>query len=172
MITIRTHADTLREQEAREQLLRILETYDLKKWLFTSEVLIQQDERPHSHPVLTLNCRYVQQDEQQLRVFLHEQMHWFATAHEEKVKEGIEEFKKIFPSVPVGGEDGARSEFSSYLHLIICYLELCALSEVLGQLRARELLSNTFGYKWIYKQVLENTDLLAGVVLKRGLVLP
>ncbi len=172
MLTIRTHSNMPHEIEAREQLLRILETYDLEKWLFTKEVLIQEGARPFSHPVLTLNCRHVHQDEKQLAVFLHEQMHWFLNTPNLEWREAIGEFRVIYPEVPVGGEEGTRNEHSTYLHLIVCYLEFIALSQVLGETKARELLSRTIGYKWIYKQVLENTDLIASVVSKYGIVLP
>ena len=40
----------------------------------------------------------------------------------------------------VGGE-GARDEFSTYLHLIVCYLEFSAMKELLGEPKAREIMA-------------------------------
>jgi hypothetical protein len=86
MLNIMTHSNTVCEQEARAQLLRIVETYDVEKWLFTKEVLIHEGERPHSHPVLTLHCRHLRCDHCQLTLFLHEQMHWFLSDYSQTLK--------------------------------------------------------------------------------------
>ena len=61
-VRIRLHADTDLEKRGRDQLERLLRTYDLNKWLFTHDVLIQSRVLPHSHPVLTLNTRYLDHD--------------------------------------------------------------------------------------------------------------
>jgi hypothetical protein len=43
------------EAQTRDQLQRLLKTYDLSTWTWTRKVLIDQDAIPHSHPVLTLH---------------------------------------------------------------------------------------------------------------------
>ena len=48
-LSIRLHRGTPPEERGREQLLRLLYTHDLQKWLFTSNVLIQDGVIPHSH---------------------------------------------------------------------------------------------------------------------------
>src|SRR5687768_11798227 len=66
------------EQQTRDQLERLLKTYDLSKWIITRSVMIDEKTAiPHSHPVLTLNTRHVKDDELMLSTFVHEQMHWF-----------------------------------------------------------------------------------------------
>jgi hypothetical protein len=80
-IDIRLQSGTPLEERGRDQLRRLLRTYDLHKWLFTRDVLIQSGVIPHSHPVLTLNTRYVDDDTAQLATFVHEQLHWFLTDH-------------------------------------------------------------------------------------------
>jgi hypothetical protein len=72
-VEIRLHRGTPLEERARDQLRRVLRTYDLRKWLFTRDVLIQSDVIPHSHQVLTLNTHYVDDDIAQLSTFVHEQ---------------------------------------------------------------------------------------------------
>ncbi len=83
-IDIRLQSGTPLEERGRDQLRRLLRTYDLHKWLFTRDVLIQSGVIPHSHPVLTLNTRYVDDDTAQLATFVHEQLHWFLTDHVER----------------------------------------------------------------------------------------
>ena len=67
------------KEKAREQLKRILSKYDLDPWIFTQRVQIVAGVDPHSHPILTLNTDFLDNDELQLSVFLHEQAHWFVS---------------------------------------------------------------------------------------------
>src|SRR5690242_10916965 len=85
-IDIRLHTGTPLEERGRDQLRRLLRTYDLHKWLFTRDILIQSGVIPHSHPVLTLNTRYLVDDTAELATFVHEQLHWFLTDHVERAK--------------------------------------------------------------------------------------
>ena len=73
-LTIELKNGTAEEAETRAQLLGLLEKFDVTPWLFTTSVLIDPAETPHSHPVLTLNTRY--SEHALLATFLHEQMHW------------------------------------------------------------------------------------------------
>src|SRR5262249_32114244 len=51
------------ELQTRDQLQRLIKTYDLAKWTFTRSILIDEEAIPHSHPVLTLSARHVKDDE-------------------------------------------------------------------------------------------------------------
>ena len=51
------------EIQTKEQLQRLLKTYDLSKWIFTKSVVIEENVIPHSHPVLTLSTRHIKDDE-------------------------------------------------------------------------------------------------------------
>lgn len=42
-----------------------------------------------------------------------------------------------YPGIPVGGQDGARYEHSSYLHVIVCYAEWQEMKALVGAERAR-----------------------------------
>jgi hypothetical protein len=165
-LDIRLHSGTTLEQRGREQLLQILKTYDLEKWLFTRTVVIQSRVIPHSHPVLTLNTRYVDDNLAQLATFLHEQLHWFITDHvpEAATEAAIHELRRLFPQVPTTPPEGARGERSTYLHLIVCYLELEALSEITGVETAREKLATSDHYTWVYSKVLADTNRIRELV--------
>ncbi|MEO1653894.1 MAG: hypothetical protein AAFU64_10130, partial [Bacteroidota bacterium] len=65
------------EKAAKAQLERIYEQFQeqIKDWIFTYQVIIAERAIPHSHPVLTLNSRYLKDDLKQLSTFLHEQFH-------------------------------------------------------------------------------------------------
>jgi hypothetical protein len=149
------------EKTARVQLRRLVDQFDVEQWLFTEKVLIDDSQWiPHSHPVLTLNSRYLDDDLSQLATFLHEQFHWYAGTRQERIDAAISDFKAMFPEVP-SGRVGARDEYSTYLHLIICDLELAAMQKLVGDAEARRVLGQWQHYTWIYDQVLNNSAVRA-----------
>ena len=170
-LTIELGAGSESEESTRVQLRRLVDQFDIERWLFTDEVLIDDGQRiPHSHPVLTLNSGYLDDDLSQLATFLHEQFHWYAAERQGQVDSAIAEFRELFPDVP-SGRAGARDEYSTYLHLIICDLELAAMQKLVGDSRARGTLSRWQHYTWIYEQVLNNPAVRA-VNEKNGLTPP
>lgn len=161
------------EARTREQLERLLRTYDLSKWVFTRAVVIDEKTNiPHSHPRLTLNTRHLLDDELLLSTFVHEQAHWFLSARERETEAALKELRAMFPKVPVGHPEGARDERSSYTHLIVIYIEYRALRELLGELRARQVMEfwTHDHYAWIYKTVLERPRDIGAVAFKHKLV--
>jgi len=134
-------------------------------------VVIQSRVIPHSHPVLTLNTQDVDDDVRQLSTFLHEQVHWWADADTIATQRVIGEFRQRYPEVPVGEGRGARSEFSTYLHLAVCWLERDAMIRLVGQEQARQLLSKKTHYMWIYEQVLEDGESIGEILKRHGLVI-
>ena len=173
-IEIRLHGETRLEERGREQLRRLLQTYDLSKWLFTHTVLIQSRVIPHSHPVLTLNTRNVEDDTAQLSTFVHEQLHWFLTDHagRQKTDTAISDLRELYPTVPTKPPEGARGERSTYLHLIVGSLELQALTELIGEKRAREHLAGYNHYTWVYRTVLTDADRIGELVRRHGITVP
>jgi hypothetical protein len=165
--------DDERSRATRDQLLRLLATYPLERWIFTREVLIDSSPRviPHSHPVLTLNTRYVRDDELALSTFVHEQLHWHLLAKGDAADRADAALRRLFPTVPTKPPEGARDETSTYLHLALCYLEYQALRELLGHLRARWVIEfyTTHHYTWVYQTVLERTADLGRIVDEYGL---
>jgi hypothetical protein len=84
----------------------------------------------------------------------------FITNHvsEAATAAAFEDLRRLFPSVPTKLPEGARGQQSTYLHLIICYLELEAMSELLGVETARKQLATWPYYTWVYSTVLAETD--------------
>ena len=173
-LEIRLHSGTPLEERGRDQLRRLLHTHDLQKWLFTRDVLIQSGVLPHSHPVLTLNTRYLDDDTAQLATFVHEQIHWFLTDHMERAKTdaALTELRVLYPTVPTERPTGAGGERSTYLHLIVCTVELQALTELLGEQSARQQLESWNHYTWVYRTVLTDTERIGGLLRRHGVVVP
>lgn len=78
MLNIVLVSGTPLEEQAREQLLRLMERYDLRRWQFTDAVRIETGVIPHSHPMLTLNTRHLDDDHTALSVYIPEQLHWYS----------------------------------------------------------------------------------------------
>ena len=171
-IDIALRAGSKAEQQTKAQLQRLLQTYDTAKWIFTKSVLIDEKSIPHSHPVLTLSTRHLRDDELLLSTFLHEQIHWFLTQNHKNTEEAKKELRVMFPKAPVSFPEGAKDEESTYLHLIVVYLEYRADRELLGELKARQVMEfwATDHYTWIYKTVLERTRDIGNIVFKHKLI--
>lgn len=157
-LEIQLASGTPLEQRGREQLERLLAKWDLSRWLFTRTVQIQSRVIPHSHPVLTLNTQYVDNDVAQLSTFVHEQLHWFMTRDKSVVDAAIAELERLYPTAPDALPEGANGQRSTYLHLLICLLEFDALRALLGEATARETLNGFRHYTWVYREVLERPD--------------
>lgn len=169
-VSIATAHGSAGEDATRAQLVSLLETYDVAKWLFTTSVVIDERAIPHSHPVLTLHTRH-SDALQLLSTFVHEQIHWYLVAKHDQVQSAMGDFVKMYPSVPTGGAEGARDAESTYLHLIVNYLELQAMKELVGEQRAKDVFEfwTTDHYTWIYETVLSDETTLGDVIAKYGL---
>lgn len=67
---------------------------------------------------------------------------------------------------------GARDERSTYLHLVVCPLELAALTEVIGAERAEAAVRLAPVYTWIYQHVLASPGWFDALLARHGLVPP
>jgi len=105
-------------------------------------------------------------DNRLLAVFLHEQIHWFEERHDAATDRAIKELMQMYPDPPDHDEIGTRSEYSTYLHLIVNWLELDALDHLIGEDEARALTDEDDSYRWVNQRVLADTDEI-GAVLKR-----
>ena len=169
-ITITTKSGGAREEKVKSILEDILNTYDLSKYAFTDTVLIESWVKPHSHPVLTLSTRKFD-EHRLLSTYVHEQIHWFLDEKEQEAEAVIAELREHYKKVPVGDPEGASSEYSTYLHLIVCPLEYTALKRLLGDDTAKEIMLGHEGYQWIYRTTIHDYEFLMGMIRKHGLEL-
>ena len=162
------------EAQTKDQLQRLVKTYDLSKWVFTKSILIDEKAIPHSHPVLTLSTRHLKDDELLLSTFVHEQAHWFISQNSKNTEAAVKELRALFPKVPVGFPEGGSDEYSTYIHLIVIYLENRANRELFGELRGRQVMDfwASDHYTWIYKTVLERPRDIGEIAFKHRLVPP
>lgn len=164
----------LREQQTKQQLQRLLSVYDVSNFVFTRKIIIESgfDVIPHSHPVLTLSTRHLKDDELLLATFVHEQFHWYLGEKPKETEEAYRELRAMFPKVPVGFPEGGKDEESTYKHILVCYLEYQAIRELLGELKAKQVMQfwATDHYTWIYRTVLEREREISSLMRKHKLI--
>jgi hypothetical protein len=170
-IQIELAHNTPKEQSESARLQGLLARFDLTPWLFTRRILIDEKAIPHSHPVLTVGYGDHDDDNLLLSNFVHEQLHWWLVAHQPATDAAVAELRQIFPGLPIGGTDGAQDEQSSYLHLIVNYLEYQGDKVLLGDQKAADVMAfwKDDHYRVIYKTMLESEDVVGRVVAKHGL---
>jgi hypothetical protein len=153
-----------RERQTKATLEQVLASYDLRKYTFTRHVIIDQGAINHSFPVITLNTRFADSPDELLSSYIHEQLHWHLRERGMYQQEAIAELRKEYPSAPVGAPEGAESPFSTYGHLIDCYLEVQADRKLMGPERTAAVIRNKGHYTWIYKTVVQDEAKIADVV--------
>ena len=171
-VSISLASGTEREAQGRDQLLLLLDRYDLNRWQFTSRVRIEEGVTPHSHPVLTLNTRYPDDDLLALGTYLHEQLHWFVWRRKHEKRGALIDLKARYPDPPIAFPEGAGDEDSSYLHYLVCYLEYWSLIEIVGVEEAHRVIDVwcTSRYTDIYKTLLRDFDAIGEIARRHELV--
>jgi hypothetical protein len=107
-VNIRLAHDSSAEQQAKEQLERLLKQYDPSRYTFTHDVIIEEGVITHSHPVPTLSTRHLKQDDEALSACLHERIHWFLTGRQQQTEAAEVELRKMYPN-PRGNEGAQES---------------------------------------------------------------
>ena len=147
----------------RTMLLKLRSDFDLAQYEYTRQVRIAPGEIAHSHPVLTLTTR-IREEAALLSEYLHEQMHWYVTwyswARPDDWKRLWAALLAQYPEVPIAFPEGAHTLQSSYLHLIVNWLEIETNAHFLGRQRAAEIAAKNFAYSGLYRIVLADWDAL------------
>ena len=160
---------TEREQKTKAQLEHVLASYDLTKYTFTRRVTIEERAINHAFPVLTLNARFADSPDELLSSYLHEQLHWHLRDHSSQQQEAVGELRRMYPGAPVGLPEGAEGAFSTYGHLVDCYLEIQADRQLIGRERTDAVIRDKGHYTWIYKTVLQDESRIADLVSRHRL---
>jgi hypothetical protein len=169
-VDIRTAHGTDEETAASDALRAILDQYDLRRWMCTDVVTVDETFRGGiSHPLTIGTARLAQRPALTLTTFLHEQLHWLEGPG---VDSANAEAEAQWPDPPPSSAGGAQDPTSTWLHLTVCALEYRSLSEILGPAAAKDELRQHGGYSWIYGRILDDTDWFADFLDRHGLRVP
>jgi hypothetical protein len=169
-VDIRTAQGRDREQAASAALRAVLAEHDLRRWMFTDLVTIDETVRGGvSHPLTISPSLLVERPALALTTFLHEQLHWLEGPGTESASA---EASKRRPDPPPLAGGGATDPTSTWLHISVCALEYHSLSEILGPSAAAAELRQHTSYSWIYGQILADLDWFAAFLRRHGLQVP
>jgi hypothetical protein len=161
-------------ERVRATLEALRRRHELSRFEYTRIVRIIPGGDTFSHPILTLGNRFADNEDLLLSTYLHEQMHWYLwyleTPERDPVAPFFDELVRRYPDAPTELPDGARNYQSTYLHLVVNWLEIAATSEFIGRVRACAVADAQRTYRWIYKTVLKDWDLLGELYERHGLV--
>jgi hypothetical protein len=166
-LNIKTKNGLPQEEQRKEQMERLAKQYDLKKYTITRDILIERGAMNHSHPVLTLNLRFLDNDDLALSAYVHEQAHWVLTDRFRMDNPALfEDLHRTFPNLEIRVPEGDGEVRSSYFHIAVCLLEWQAMEELVGPERARKVIEWKQGdhYKAIYSIVLKQREQVEGVL--------
>ena len=170
-LNIQTKNGLPQEEQRKEQMERLAKQYDLKKYTITRDILIERGAMNHSHPTLTLNLRFLDNDDLALSAYVHEQAHWVLTDRNRFDNPSLfEDLHRAFPNLEIRVPEGDGELRSSYFHIAVCMLEWHAMEELVGLERARKVIEWKQGdhYKAIYSIVLNQREQIEGVLNRHG----
>ena len=153
-----------RERQTKSRLEQLIASYDLRKYTFTRRVVIEERAVNHAFPVLTLNARFADSSDELLSSYLHEQLHWHLRNQDDRQRAAVRDLMRMYPGAPVGLPEGADTAYSTYGHLVDCYLEIQADRKLMGPERTAAAIRNKGHYTWIYATVLRDEARIALVV--------
>ena len=157
----------------REMLIALSTKYALGPYEYCKEVSIAPGVLPYSHPVIRLHTALFTETAL-LANFIHEQMHWYVTwyshKHTDKWRSVWTALEYRYPDPPIGRGEGADTLASTHLHLIVNWLEIEALSSLIGAEAARAHVANLHYYRWIYATVIRDWQALGELYTSHQLV--
>ncbi len=155
----------------KQNMLHLAQVYDLSPFLYTKKINIESKVIPHSHPVLTLNTRHAENPKKILAMWMHEEIHWWMDKNPKATAAAVKELKKIYPDAPKGM--GATAD-STFLHLLVCYLEMRTLALYVGEKESKVIIEDIMRkdkiYPWVYYQVLYKNFAIKKILKKHKLV--
>ncbi|HYW66724.1 MAG TPA: hypothetical protein VFB10_08460 [Candidatus Dormibacteraeota bacterium] len=170
-LNIKTKHGLPMEEQRKEQMERLAKEYDLKKYTITRDIVIEKGAINHSSPVLTLNLRFLDNDDLALSAYVHEQGHWvLMERHRADNPALFGDLQRTFPNLDYRTPEGDGELRSSYFHIAVCMLEWQAMEELVGTERARKVVEwkQRDHYKGIYELVLNHREQVESVLNRHG----
>jgi hypothetical protein len=165
------HHDDPGEEQAKLQVMRLAQQFNLKKYTVTRDILIERGAIAHSKPTLTLNLRFLDNDDLALSSYVHEQGHWVLTERRPRMNRPLlNDLLHAFPGLDYRQPNGDGEEIGSYYHIAVCMLEWQAMEALVGPERARKAVEwkSHDHYKAIYAIDLAERPIVEGILMRNG----
>jgi hypothetical protein len=160
-------------QRVRSWLGALRQRHNLAPYEYTRHVQVVPASATYSHPILTLGTRFTDTEDHLLATYLHEQMHWYLSRlggfDHDPIAPFFNELVRRYPRAPTRLPEGARNYEQTYAHIVVNWLEIEVTSQFIGWERARELANTQFGYRWIYRTVINDREPLRELLTAHGI---
>jgi hypothetical protein len=159
------------EEQRKEQVERLAKKYDLAKYTITRDIEIDRGAINHSMPVLTLNLRFLDNDDLALSAYVHEQGHWLLVQRYQNEDPPLfEDLQRTFPGLNYRMPQGDGELRSSYFHIAVCMLEWQAMEALTDAQRARRVIEwkQHDHYTAIYAILLQHREQVEAVLNRHG----
>jgi hypothetical protein len=165
-VDVRAAHGTEQEMAGGAALRAVLAAYDLRRWMFTDLVTVDESVRGgFSHPLTISPALLTRRPASALATFLHEQLHWIeGPASDAAAAEASTRWPD--PPAPPAGAHDARS---TWHHMSVCALEYHSLAQILGPAAAAAELGQHQHYTWIYAQILGDHAWFTAYLHRHGL---
>ncbi len=170
-LNIRTAHRLPMEEQRKQQMERLAKQYDLSKYTITRDIVIERGAMNHSMPVLTLNLRFLDNDDLALSAYVHEQGHWLLVERYRADNPALfEDLQRTFPNLDYRTPSGDGELRGSYFHIAVCMLEWRAMEELVGAERARKVIEwkQRDHYTGIYAILLNQREMVESVLNRHG----
>ena len=170
-LNIRTMHRFPQEEQRKEQMERLARKYDLAKYTITRDIVIDRGAMNHSSPVLTLNLRFLDNDDLALSAYVHEQGHWLLMErHRDDNPALLEDLEQTFPGLDYRMPQGDGELRSSYFHIAVCMLEWQAMEQLTGAQRAQKVIEwkQKDYYTAIYTILLQHREQVESVLSRHA----
>lgn len=141
---------------------------------YTHQIRIAPLEIPHSHPILTLNTQFIDTGMpgklKLLAQYVHEQIHWGLDLHrKQETQKAITFFEDHYADLHSSFPETAQDRYSTYLHVIVNWLELDYLRRLLGEPTGDEIVLKSYTYSKIYTLVHNDFEFIQSQLEKFGI---
>ena len=171
-LKIKTKHGNVLEERKRDQMERLAKQYDLAKYTLTRDIMIEQGAMNHSMPELTLNPRFLDDDDLALSAYIHEQGHRLLVERGRGQNEMLfERLHIMFPGIPTQTPQGSGGLRDTYFHVVVCMLEWEGMEDLVGAKRARRVIEwkQQDHYTSIYETVLQNREKIETLMQQYGI---
>lgn len=160
------------EEQRKQQVERLADRYDLKKYTLTRDIVIERGAMNHSSPVLTLNVRFLDNDDLALSAYVHEQGHWvLMERHRMDMQPLFRDLYAAFPNLDYNQPRGDGTPRGTYYHIVVCMLEWHAMEDLVGAERARKVIDWKQGdhYTDVYKTIIDQRERVESIMKRYGI---
>ena len=140
LLDLHTKGGTRCEEQTRQAIEHLAKTYNLAKYTITRDIMIEQGAAPRSYPELTMNCRFLSDDDLLLAQYVHEQgQRVLMDRHRGQMQQLFADLQRLVPKLTAEPAQG-EAKRGAYLRLAVIMLEWQGLEDLIGPQRARHVM--------------------------------